>query len=422
MSETYEKDNLIEHASAEQILNFLVSNGSIDLGGVEDEMTKARRKKILENHPFAMAQHKDGRWRTYVKDETKPNGRRLIAKSTREKLEDAVCAIYEKEGEVRKKPEPCMASLFEPWMRYKALHVAETTASRIRRDWERYYAGTEFIHRPVRKITKLDADIWVHEMIREHEMNKHQYANFSLIIRQILDYAVDLGKIRKNPFRDVRVNGRQVLKPEHKKADETQVFTKAEQEALQEAAWNDFNKRDHPVHQLTPLAVMFMFFTGLRVGEVCAIRHEDIRNDMLTVRRMVRHPSNEVVEQTKGAYGERTIPLVPQAKKLIEAAMQRQCEEGADTDGYVFSMNDEPLLYSSVTKAFYAYCKEIGIEPKSSHKARKTFVSTLIDSGMNLNTVRQLVGHVDERTTLNNYCYDRSSSEEKIQRMTEALS
>ena len=52
-----------------------------------------------------------------------------------------------------------------------------------------------------------------------------------------------------------------------------------------------------------------------------------------------------------------------------------------------------PILYTSVTKAFTAYCKQIGIEVKSSHKARKTFVSTLLDADININSVRQFVGH-----------------------------
>lgn len=84
-------------------------------------------------------------------------------------------------------------------------------------------------------------------------------------------------------------------------------------------------------------------------------------------------------------------------------------------------MRDTPVLYSSVFKAFYTYCRKIGIDPKSSHKARKTFVSTLMDADINVNTIRQLVGHVDERTTLNNYCYDRSSDEEKYSQIENAL-
>ncbi|MBQ1396337.1 MAG: tyrosine-type recombinase/integrase, partial [Eubacterium sp.] len=110
------------------------------------------------------------------------------------------------------------------------------------------------------------------------------------------------------------------------------------------------------------------------------------------------------------------------AMKLIDAAKKRQQEENAPDDGYLFSMDDEPLLYTSVTTAFVRYCRMMGIARKSSHKARKTFVSTLIDNGVNINTVRQIVGHTDERTTLNNYCYDRSTPGEKLKRIADAFS
>ena len=239
------------------------------------------------------------------------------------------------------------------------------------------------------------------------------------IIRQELDYAVDKGVINHNPFLDVRVDMRRVLKPERKKPNHTQVFSKSELEKIFKLAWDDFNEIKHPVHQLVPLAVMFMFYTGLRIGEVCGIRYEDIEGRTLSVRRMVR-PDGEVVERTKGTYGERTIPLISAAQELILVANQRQSEADVSTDGYVFSMRDTPVSYSSMFKAFYTYCRKIGIEVKSSHKARKTFVSTLIDADINVNTVRQLVGHVDERATLNNYCYDRSSDDEKYSQIENA--
>jgi integrase len=55
------------------------------------------------------------------------------------------------------------------------------------------------------------------------------------------------------------------------------------------------------------------------------------------------------------------------------------------------------------------------------HKARKSFVSSALDGDVNINTVRQMVGHTDERTTLNNYCYDRSTDEEKLRKLAAAL-
>ena len=92
-----------------------------------------------------------------------------------------------------------------------------------------------------------------------------------------------------------------------------------------------------------------------------------------------------------------------------------------DAKGYIFSMNEKPILYSSVLKAFYKYCDTVGIPRKSSHKARKTFVSVLLDNGINLNTVRQTVGHMDEHTTLNNYHYDTNEDDVITAQFTSAL-
>ena len=48
-------------------------------------------------------------------------------------------------------------------------------------------------------------------------------------------------------------------------------------------------------------------------------------------------------------------------------------------------------------------------------------ISTMIDGGLNLNTSRQIAGHMDERTTLNNYYYDRSHEVEKYNNFVRAL-
>ena len=65
--------------------------------------------------------------------------------------------------------------------------------------------------------------------------------------------------------------------------------------------------------------------------------------------------------------------------------------------------------------------KKLGIIQKSSHKARKTFVSNLLSNEVNINTVRQAAGHADERTTYNNYCYDTSEEDEKKMQFEKAV-
>ena len=409
----------INHIQIDELLRHLESNHIISVDDIVNDMNKKRRQQLLDKHTYSIFEGSDGRWKTHIID---ADGRRkLIAKATLAELEEYICSYY-MESEDSKANKVTLSSLYPKWIEYKALKVKSGTIKRTKTDWNKYYKGSYFADIPIDELRRIDLDKWVHEAIKEHDMNNHQYIGFHAILKQLLDYAVDLGLIDKNPDDDLIIEKKRVLKKEHKKRDQSQVFSKGEFERLQSVAWDDFYNKKHPVHQLTPLAVMFMFYTGLRIGEVCAIRYEDIEDNELIVRRTYCISDNNVVEYTKGTFGDRRVPLIPQAMELIKYASERQIEEGTSTKGYIFSMNDSPISYSSVSKAFYSYCKEIGTEPKSSHKARKTFVSTLIDSDVNINTIRQIVGHQDERTTLNNYCYDRSSKSEKYNKISNAFS
>ena len=108
--------------------------------------------------------------------------------------------------------------------------------------------------------------------------------------------------------------------------------------------------------------------------------------------------------------------------RLIEAARKRQRALGVSDSGYVFSTDDNYLSYRSLSSAFIRYCEKAGIEYRSSHKARKTFISSLIDAGMNINTIREWVGHAEEQTTWGSYCYDRRTTDERREILESALS
>ena len=71
---------------------------------------------------------------------------------------------------------------------------------------------------------------------------------------------------------------------------------------------------------------------------------------------------------------------------------------------------------------FYRLCCDAGILKRSPNKSRKTYISTLIDNGLNINFVREQVGHKDERTTYGNYCFNRSTREETKETLKKALS
>ena len=70
-----------------ELLRLAVKNDIIDLDDVQARLEMKNRAEIIEMHPYAITQGKDGNWRTYLVDYSKKNNRRQIKKSTKEKVE-----------------------------------------------------------------------------------------------------------------------------------------------------------------------------------------------------------------------------------------------------------------------------------------------------------------------------------------------
>ena len=392
---------------AEEILSYMQANGMIDLQGVAASMKKSETERIIkEKHPYKISCGKDGRWRTYIKDETKKNGLKMVVKATEEKLKEALVEHYQGEDPEVRKQRLTLEELYPEWIKFKALHTpADTYITRIGREWKRYYEGTEIIRVPIVKLTKLMLDEWVHRLIKDNNMTSKQYYNATVIMRQALDYAVDLEVIEFNPLSRVRVDGRRLFRKEKKKESFTQVFSEEEVRHIEEFVREDTEKPAHSrIHKLAPLGVLFT---------------EDRK--WIHIQRQYRYETHELVEHTKGAEGDRFVPLPEAARDIIRTAKAKQQEYGTPDDGYIFSSTEDPLPYQPVQYQFEHYSKKLQTVQKSSHKARKTYISALIDEGLNLNSVREFVGHTDERTTLHNYCFDRSNDDERLALVEKAL-
>lgn len=404
-----------------------IEQGIISLDDVRNSMNQRQKEKILANHPFSIWQSEsDQRWRTYLPDESKPKKRKLVVKTYKSDLEQLVVDSYDlNKQDLLAKTEDSITieSLYPEWLEYKKLHTnADTYIYRITCDWKKHYLGTKIIEKPVTEITKLDMDQWAHSLIKKNDFTKKQYYNISVIMRQILTYAVDKEIILRNPLELVNIDSRRVFRKIRKKPDETEVFTKSELQGIQDLAWEDFKKpKTRKFHKLAPLAILFQMQTGLRVGELCAVRYSDIEHeDYIHIQRMSRD-GYEVVDHTKTDYGDRQVLLTAEAKRVIQEAKNWQIEHGVRSDYYIFSVNDDVLSKQSINALYPRYCRRLEILPRNSHKARKTFISTLIDGQVNINTIRALVGHADEQTTLACYTFDRLPSEERKQVIETAL-
>ena len=157
---TPEPKNLIKDPN--DILSFLLDSGKINMDDVQNEMNKRKKAQIIKNHPYAIWEGKDGRWRTRIDDPTAHNGKRLVAKKSKEGIEEFLYIYYKdqytEDGDDLSKI--TINDLYPEWLDYKRAHTPSpnTYIPRIESDWGTFYEGTEIIHTPIRILDKLTLD------------------------------------------------------------------------------------------------------------------------------------------------------------------------------------------------------------------------------------------------------------------------
>lgn len=410
-----------------ELLSYVINSANIDLGSVRNEMTRKKKEQIVnKHHPYKIFEGTDGRWKTTIEDKSRKDGRRLVARKNREDLIDFLYEIYEdeeilKQEEIQKEKNRkiTLESIYPEWLEYKRIHTdAETYITRIESDWKKFYINTSIIKVPLCQLTKLMLDEWAHTIIQKYSMTKNCYYNMRTIFNQALEYAVAREIIDSNPMSSVKINAK-LFRKVKKKPNETQVYSDMEKNSIIPLAYRDFHTRCK-VYQLSPLALIFQFLTGVRIGELCALKYSDLeRENYIHVQHMLRRDLKEVVEYTKTEAGDREIYLVKEAREIIDLCRERQRELGVNTD-YIFSVTEMPITERCVIDLLKKYTKELDILYRSSHKVRKTAGSTIVDA-VNINTAREMLGHEDERTTLKYYCFDRTPKDERENQFEEAF-
>lgn len=158
-------------------------------------------------------------------------------------------------------------------------------------------------------------------------------------------------------------------------------------------------------------AVVVAAFTGLRVGELRALRWEDVdfANGVLRVRRNL--PSRAENEKAPKSGMGRTVPLIPQAATELDALSRRGLLVGP-SDRVFVAPGGGPIEENALRLAFYAGLSKAGLErlrekpavksagppPIVFHSLRHTF-GTLAAQAFPLRDVQAYMGHSQITTT-----------------------
>ena len=361
-------------------------------------------------------QGKNGSWNTRW---TELDGTvRLVSKRKREDLDAAIIAHYKA---IDKRP--TIAKVFHEWMeeRMSFKEIQKGTYDRCITDFRRFFEPNGFDLKYIDAVTEDDLTEFVKASIRDRNLSPKGWANLKGIIFGIFAYAKskkytylsistyfgDL-KLPRGMFRKVVVN------------DEEQVFTN--EEVVRIVEW--IFATEERMHSLTNLGILFCFYTGLRAGELSALKYSDFADNVLTVQRTETRSRSEsgsyefpIREFTKGRDGIRTIIVPPEGLRVLE--MIREINPDGE---FVFMDGSHRVKGDRFSGKLKRICDYLDITPRSLHKIRKTYASVLLDSGCTEKLIMNQMGHTDIRTTLGQYYFQRRDRESNVQAVNDAFS
>ena len=228
----------------------------------------------------------------------------------------------------------------------------------------------------------------------------------SSMLSSALECAADYEYITKNPC--VRMRLPKVVEKE------VDVFTQDEQSKIELAVEQSGDTRT--------LGIIISLFTGLRIGELCGLRWEniDFENKTITIKKSLNRAENKNGGKNKTIMLEQE-PKTPHAKRIIPL-MDILCDmltrvKAESNSPYVISMSNGRYVNPRTLQMIYAKLLEAaGVPYYKFHATRHTFATRAIEIGMDIKSVSEILGHANATITINRYVH--SLTEQKIKGMS----
>ena len=167
----------------------------------------------------------------------------------------------------------------------------------------------------------------------------------------------------------------------------------------------------HSHFTFTGLGIYISLSTGLRIGEICALKWSDINvtDGTITVSRTieriyiiegVKKHTELIVNTPKTKNSHREIPM---GKELL--AMVKPLKKVVNEDFYVLTNDEHPTEPRTYRNYYNSLMKKLDIPKLKYHGLRHSFATRCIEAGCDYKTVSVLLGHSSISTTLNLYVH-----------------
>lgn len=346
---------------------------------------------------------KDGRWEgRYVKNRS-ATGKAIYGYVYARTYRDVKRKVYEARSstEMHVEAVSCDTEAFsyfaEEWMNNMRPQVKESTNAKYQNILDSYLLPC-LGEKMLSQIT--------HELIEEHcrylltaggksgrGLSSKTVADTLSVLRSILHFAVRKGKY-------VPYDGTHLMIKHF--PDPMRVLSRTEQAHLCKYLYSHMT----PCH----MGILICLFTGLRIGEVCALRWEDFSCkdrtfyvhqtlQRIQCRNNPEQKTKIIITSPKSRCSIRTIP-VPHA--LLEILTEYK----TSGSGFVLTNSDSLFVEPrTMQNHFKRALQATGIERTNFHTTRHTFATRCIEMGFDVKTLSEILGHATVNITMNRYVH-----------------
>lgn len=214
------------------------------------------------------------------------------------------------------------------------------------------------------------------------------------ILRNILQYAEQHNKVIACDARSIHI-GRSQKK-------DLRVLSLDEQKKLCNYLYSDLNGHN--------LGILLCLFTGIRIGEVCALTWNDISlsDKTIHIRKTLQRIQNHgggatknriVITSPKSACSIRVIPI---PENLVTLLVRYQT---VSTGFFMTNSECKFIEPRTMQNHFKAVLKECSIAPANYHALRHTFATRCVELGFDIKSLSEILGHASVNITMNRYVH-----------------
>ena len=287
----------------------------------------------------------------------------------------------------------------DEWLKVKKVRVKEPTYIRYRNSIENHikpYLGKY----PIERISTALIEKFAQYLLEKGRLDKtgglseKSVLDILTIVKEVIKYTNTLGIATSCQIEFI---------PLKNKRKEMRVLSKEESQKLVSYLTVDTDNYK--------LGIFLALYTGIRVGELCALQWKDLSfsdktlHISKTMQRLQKVEQNEekkthvIVAEAKSQSSHRLIPL---PDFILEMASQYKQSPNC----YIISTSRGKFIEPRVMQYQFKKCMEAcGIKNVNFHALRHTFATRCIEAGFDIKTLSEILGHSSVKITLDKYVH-----------------